>query len=175
MPKFALILLAFFVCIASCSKDKSKSPTGPSANWEDEVANIITNAGKVFPLAEDQDDVSVEDTTYQDDFMYVYEKHDIVDNIESIYYLGLNDDIIWPGNLVKGDHAHDFVYNPITLQRAPVTISISLEGSVGTGEQLSEEVTDPKLSTMRQGINDLLKTAIQTGTSVPAKVEYTHT
>jgi hypothetical protein len=91
-----------------------------------------------------------------------------------VIYLGLNDDVIWPGSLVEGTQAHDFVYVPISVDRAPVTLSISLEGSPATGESLVQTVDDPRLSNIRQGISDLLKNAIIGDTHVPARVDFNY-
>lgn len=141
---------------------------------ENDLMDVLLNAQKVIPLASDKNQIvssSSKDST--NGYRYTYEKHDVVDNIESIAYLGLNDDVIWPGNLVKGDKAHDFIYEPISIDRAPVTLSISIESS-STGSSIVQEVTDPKLSTIRQGISDLLKKAITSDTKVPAKVEFSY-
>jgi hypothetical protein len=52
-----------------------------------------------------------------------------------------------------------------------VTLSVSLEGAGGQGK-LSRQVADPKLSEIRQGIQDLLSQAVSPGTTVPARVDY---
>jgi hypothetical protein len=137
------------------------------------IEHVVGRAGSLEKLAEDRNVVSDGDEVRQGDFKYVQEKHDVVDNIESVYYLGLNDDVIWPGNLIEGTRAHDFIYQPISVDRAPVTLSISLEGS-STGEGLVQVVENPRLSTMRQGISNLLKKAITDDTRVPAKVEFNY-
>ena len=139
---------------------------------EEEIDDIVSEAGKVVPLSEEKDEIISSETEDKGDFRYTYEKHDVVDNIDSVVYLGLNDDVIWPGSLVKGTRAHDFVYVPISVDRAPVTLSASLEGSPSTGESIVKTVDDPKLSTIRQGISDLLKGAITGDTHVPARVDF---
>jgi hypothetical protein len=136
------------------------------------INQIARDAGKVVPLAANRDEIVSTSTEDKGNTRYTYEKHDVVDNIDNIVYLGLNDDIIWPGSLVKGIQAHDFVYVPIPVDRAPVTLSISLEGSPATGKSITRVVQDPKLSTIRQGIADLLKDAITGSTRVPAKVDF---
>jgi hypothetical protein len=90
------------------------------------------------------------------DFRSTYEQHDAIASLENVVYLGLNDDLIWPGALVSGTNAHQFVFEPISIARGPITLSVSLEGSGSTGP-LSVRVDDPKLSTVRQGIADLLR------------------
>lgn len=139
----------------------------------DDIMGVLEAAGKVTPEAQDKDEIIESTTEESGGFRYTYEKHDVVDNLESIAYLGLNDDVIWPGNMVKGERAHDFIYEPIFIDRAPVTLSISLESS-STGSSLVQTVEDPKLSTIRQGISDLLKTAVTANTTVPAKVEFSY-
>ncbi|MBS3806192.1 MAG: thiol-activated cytolysin family protein [Bacteroidales bacterium] len=153
--------------LTTCEEDEN-----PGLKPKD-VMSILEEAGKVSPLAAEKDEVVESSVEESGGFRYTYEKHDVVDNIESITYLGLNDDIIWPGNLVKGDRAHDFIYEPISVDRAPVTLSISLESS-STGSSIVQEVENPRLSTVRQGISDLLKKAITSDTKVPAKVEFSH-
>ena len=164
--KFVLGILCSFLLFTMCEKDEV-------GLREKDVDAILMEAQKVVPLAEKKDEVIETDSSFSGGYKYTYEKHDVVDNIESITYLGLNDDIIWPGNLVKGDKAHDFVYEPISVDRAPVTLSISLESS-STGSSIVQIVEEPKLSNVRQGISDLLKKSITSDTKVPAKVEFSH-
>ena len=154
------------------SVDNPQSPEfWPSADAE-AISAIVADAGKLEPLEENQDVKTNMGTDYEGDFKCTYEKHDVVDNIDSICYLGLNDDIVWPGNLVMGYLANDFIYTPIAVDRAPITLSISLESSTNAGDKIVQEVNEPKLSTIRQGISDLLKNAITQDTSVPAKAEF---
>ncbi|MDX2414629.1 MAG: thiol-activated cytolysin family protein, partial [Bacteroidales bacterium] len=161
-----ILVLALMLSCTMCKKDLVFLS-------EDDVMDVLQNAEKVVPLAAEKDEITETTSSESDGYRYTYEKHDVVDNIESIVYLGLNDDIIWPGNLVKGNKAHDFIYEPISIDREPITISISLESS-STGTEISHEVNDPKLSTVRQGISDLLKKAITDDTNVPAKVEFSY-
>ncbi len=143
--------------------------TGPTR--VEQIRTAVEQAGKVAPLGPDTDTVTDTTVLEEGDYQNTYEQHDAIKNLEGVAYLGLNDDIIWPGSLVTGEHLHQFVYEPIIVPRGPITLSVSLESAGGTG-QLSLEVTDPMLSTVRQGIQDLLAQAITPGTTVPAKVDY---
>jgi len=136
------------------------------------IRDIVGEAGKVVPASADKDEIVSSEAKEEGDYRNTYEKHDVVDNIDNVVYLGLNDDVIWPGSLVEGTKANDFVYVPISVSRAPITISASLEGSPATGTSITRSVADPKLSTIRQGISDLLKSAITSNTTVPAKVDF---
>jgi hypothetical protein len=165
---FGLWLMATFLAYVLTGCQEDELPGDDPAFDE-----VLMAAGKTEPIAPDKDEVTEVEKDTLNGHVYTYEKHDIVDNVESIVYLGLNDDIIWPGNLVKGEKANDFVYEPIVLLRAPITFSISLESS-SVGESLSQTVDEPKLSTVRQGISDLLKKAVTSDTKVPAKVDFTY-
>jgi hypothetical protein len=170
LRKLSLFVLAMSIILTltMCEKDPLKDPL-----TEADIMSILQDAGKVVPVADDKDEIIESSSEESGGYRYTYEKHDVVDNLESIVYLGLNDDVIWPGNMVKGDRAHDFIYEPISIDRAPVTLSISLESS-STGSSIVQTVDDPKLSTIRQGISDLLKTAVTASTKVPAKVEFSY-
>jgi hypothetical protein len=158
-PALALLLLS-----VACGDDQltSLDPEG--------AMEVLAQAGKVSPQGEEGDSVTTEEEV-AGDFLYVTEYHDVLENKEGISYLGLNDDIVWPGNLVRGDRAHEFVYEPIIVDRQPVTISISSLGTSGEAPTVSRSVDNPRLSTMRQGIADLLAQAITPGTTVPARAE----
>lgn len=144
---------------------------GATTSREELIQQAVDAAGKVQPLGADQDTVTGTEVREEGDYQNTYEQHDAIANLEGVAYLGLNDDVIWPGSLVSGEHLHQFVYAPVTLPRGPMTLSVSLESAGGTG-QLSLTVADPKLSTIRQGIRDLLAQSITPGTTIPAKVDY---
>lgn len=171
LNKLSVFVIA--MCITFSLTGCKKEDPFANAISEEDIMAVLEAAGKVTPVAEEKDEIVETSTEEMGGFRYTYEKHDVVDNLESIVYLGLNDDIIWPGNMVKGDRAHDFIYEPISIDRAPVTLSISLESS-STGSSIVQDVDDPKLSTIRQGISDLLKTAITANTKVPAQVEFSY-
>lgn len=60
--------------------------------------------------------------------------------------------MIYPGALIKGESILDGSYVPIPAKRRPITISTSLTG----GDFVSAVIDDPKLSTVREAINDLM-------------------
>lgn len=169
MRSLAGLVICSLVLLSACSND---DPSGPDTATPAEIAQILEEAGLLAPLAEEQDEVTDTWTEESGGYRYTYEVHDVVDNIESIAFLGLNDDVIWPGSLIRGNQAHQFVYVPVTVARAPITLSVSLEGSSTSGD-LTIVVADPRLSTVRQGISDLLETAVGENTHVPARVEFT--
>lgn len=105
----------------------------------------------------------------------ITQSFDASDSVEKITDLGRNDHVLWPGNVIHGDGISSFIYRPIALQRAPITLSVSMESSLGTGGPLSITVSDPKLSSVRQGINDLLKGVFNEQTTVAARAIFDST
>jgi thiol-activated cytolysin len=167
----ALCLGLVMVLSAGCSK-KDDNPVAPTPPTPTDIEQVIHQAGTVQKLSEDKDVVTDADTMIVGAFRQVTESHDAARNIQEITYLGLNDDVIWTGNLIKGAKVHQFVYEPVVgVARNPVTLSINLEGS-GSGTAISQVVNDPKLSTVRQGISDLLGRAIQSGTTYAARAQF---
>ena len=156
--------------LGGCAGDQPTRP--PDVLPDDAFTTALAAAGMVVPLGPEQDEVT---TTSEESggFRYTYETHDVVENLENIAYLGMNDDVIWPGNLVRGDQADSYVYEPITARRAPITLSISLESS-SIGGELSEVVAAPSLSRVRQGINDLVDRVFVEDTHVPAQVDFSY-
>jgi hypothetical protein len=155
------IMLASLLVLYGCS----------DPDREQDILDAIEEAGMVVPLGPNSDVVTASETKVEGDYEKIYEQHDALANLENVAYFGLNDDLVWPGALVKGTHAHDFVFEPIAIPRGPITMSVSLEGSGSTGP-LSIVVDDPKLSTVRDGISQLLAGAMTPGTHVPARVDY---
>lgn len=92
-----------------------------------------------------------------EDPTYYTEVHTETNTISDIFHLGLNDDLVWPGSLFQGSPIISrCTYVPIMVKRAPLTISLSIEGAPGIDTSLKETVSDPSLSNMRQGIANLL-------------------
>ena len=127
-------MLAF----AACSSDDSVTdPAGNTGATGDDLDTILEEAGLLAPLADEQHKIDDSRKEVDNGVEYTYEVHDVVDNIDSIVYLGLNDNIIWPGSVIQGKDAHRFVYVPVGARRAPITLSVSLENSVTRATSVS--------------------------------------
>lgn len=157
----------------------SGSQPPPSQQWTDgeksTIHSIALNAGYLGKLAEDDPGNPSTETITQtingEDYWVDVGTNYVVKNKSDILFLGTNDDVIWPGALIEGDQAHDFVYTPITIPRAPVTLSVNLE-NVHCAGGLTRTVADPKLSTTREGIRLLLQQARQGCEIVPAQAQF---
>lgn len=79
-------------------------------------------------------------------------------------------DVIYPGALIKGESISTGMYTPIVFPRKPLTLSISLEHIDGN---VAKTIDDPKLSTIRQAVRDILAQKVTGAT--PANVSYTMT
>jgi len=77
-------------------------------------------------------------------------------------------DIIFPGNIINSETIATGAYTPIIGSRTPITISTSLSGINGTP---SITVEDPKLSTVRTAVNELLNQELTSG-DIPARLTY---
>ncbi|MEL7231065.1 MAG: thiol-activated cytolysin family protein [Pseudomonadota bacterium] len=151
------------------------TPSEPDTKAFASAANqIVRISGKPAPQPKDKKSGPTKRTETSADgkMEYDYETFSETDNITSVLNLGLNDDVIWPGNMIRGDKIHRFVYNPIKVSREPITISVSLEGSPSTNGPLSTVIENPQLSTVRQGLSTLMSNAIGPETRVPARVDF---
>ncbi len=77
-------------------------------------------------------------------------------------------DVIFPGSIINSESITTGAYTPIIGSRTPLTISTSLSGINGTP---SITVEDPKLSTVRTAVNELLNQELTSG-DVPARLTY---
>ncbi len=67
---------------------------------------------------------------------------------------GVNSDILYPGAIVD---TRNNAYTPITVSRAPITISANLETMTGVEGSLSAEIEDPSLSSYREGVRTIIQ------------------
>lgn len=76
-------------------------------------------------------------------------------------------DVIFPGAMLEGNSIPTGEYIPITTDRAPITLSVSLQNLSGSPVV---EIDDPKLSTVREGIKSILDQEVVSST--PAKINF---
>jgi thiol-activated cytolysin len=72
-------------------------------------------------------------------------------------------DVLWPGAMLRGDSVASSTLTPITLPRAPLTFSVSLE-SLGSGHH-SATLANPSLSSYRDAIGDILAQSLSGSTA----------
>jgi hypothetical protein len=99
--------------------------------------------------------------------------HDAAERIPKITDLGRNDAILWPGALIQGksNDLEQFRYVPISgVFRNPEVLSINFLSA--STAPVTKTVDNPTLSSVTQGINDLLSTAISSGSTYPARASF---
>jgi thiol-activated cytolysin len=74
-------------------------------------------------------------------------------------------DVLWPGDLLRGDSVSGGQLTPVALSRAPVTFSVSLESLSGSH---SAKLDKPSLSTYRDALGAILAQDLEG--SAPAKI-----
>jgi len=105
---------------------------------------------------------------YDENYEVSYEKVVATSSYDELSSFGANNDIFFPGALIDFE-----TMNPIQAKRNPITISMSLETSTNTGSgSLAVTIQDPKLSTVRDAIKNLVGTHITQTTNLPARLSY---
>ena len=87
------------------------------------------------------------------EYIYRTDYYEAAAGFDEQIVLNPQTDVIYPGALVKGESVLDGTYTLIPATRKPITISTSLTG----GNITSVVVEDPKLSTVREAVNTLMK------------------
>lgn len=100
-------------------------------------------------------------------FVVTSRKYEMAAEFNEQLALDPTSDVIWVGALIDAETIPTGQYTPITAKRAPITISISLEHIDGNK---SKKVVDPKLSTIREAIGEML--AQETTGATPAKITF---
>ena len=128
----------------------------PEFNQPDEIADPQVTAED--PLERDTDDSSLECFT-------TYYKH--APGFNDMLALDPTTDVIFPGAILKGESIPTGEYIPIVADRAKITLSASLTNISGSPVV---EITDPKLSTVREGVKSILDQEVTGAT--PAQVNF---
>jgi hypothetical protein len=169
---FLVVGISFFLIAgAGC-----RNITAGSRTWNSEEINqigaLVDRAGTMQPPSETVDTIKDKTREMKKNKKYIYEKHEANNKTMSVLELGLSDNILWPGALIRGDKLANYVYEPIVASRQPITISLTGETVKGAGD-LYLKVKSPSRAGLSQSISDLLERAIPVGKKVPANFDYT--
>lgn len=107
-----------------------------------------------------------------DGYHPIYKKANAKTSTNDIISWGANDDITFPGSTVFISNPYDTnILSPIIqLKRAPITISMGLEGT--GAEDISTVVENVTLSNLRNAISKLNKSFQEQNLSMPARLSY---
>ena len=147
--------------LAGCSSD---DPAGPDPVPDSTIDAILAAAGSVPTLGDARDDSVDSENDLQGDYRYTYETHDAIENLENVTCLGLNDDVIWPGSLVRGDLAYNYVYEPIVVAAGADHAVDLARGRRQRRRPRRGRRRTRRSSTVRQGISNLVGRALASNT-----------
>jgi thiol-activated cytolysin len=102
-----------------------------------------------------------------DDYVCSVKRYKAAPGYSELFLMDPTTDVIYPGALLKGESIITGEYIPIIAKRKPLTISVSLQNISGSP---SRKVEDPKLSTIRESINDILSSELTGAT--PARISF---
>lgn len=158
-----LATLSFMVLlVCSCGKDAD------SENF-DELVNVMETFDQPTELSSPE--VLSQTTPEQDPMNAAYDcyttSYNAAPGFDELLALDPTSDVIFPGAMLEGNSIPTGEYIPINNDRAPITLSISLQNLSGSPVI---EVKDPKLSTVREGIKEILDQDVVSST--PAKISF---
>nr|WP_299339078.1 thiol-activated cytolysin family protein [Allomuricauda sp.] len=156
-----MLTLVFVFIICACSKDEptSDDPVEPqfSSNEADEFNAAVANLNG-FNQSSESSIVETASTSPErvgtTEFECSTQNFEGAPGFNELFMLDPTTDVIYPGSMLKGETIPTGEYSRINVDRAPITMSISLSNISG---KPSVTVNDPnKLSEVRAGINELL-------------------
>lgn len=152
VKKSIYIWLSFFflltaMVMSSCNKDND-----PKVDSGQETDDYILSLPPVQFEAEKAAAVDSSTTDQDLEYNYTIDYYSAAAGYDEQIVLNPQTDVIYPSALIKGETILDGSYVPISVKRKPITISTSLQGA----GRVSVQVEDPKLSTVREAINELM-------------------
>lgn len=155
--KLWIILASCMLCFVQCEKDTEENepiPDEPLNEWQGDLSSYLKDLSDIYGGMPAEQDETILEVTETDDEEYYYTttKYRAAAGFDEQIVLNPTTDVIYPGALVKGESILDGSYTLIPASRKPITISTSLTGS----ESVTIEIEDPKLSTTRQAVSDLM-------------------
>lgn len=114
-------------------------------------------------------DVEVDTSQIPENKKVIYKKRTAEYGIEDLSYYGANNNITFPGALLKINNTGTELAPIVGLKRKPITLSLGLEGATNVDFQ-SKEVNNITMSSVGQSINQLVKGFTQDGAQLPCVV-----
>lgn len=144
----AFALMFTISLLSSCDPKSEIDDTTPLNEYLKSMSSIDT---QMPAIAEPTVEKIERDTT--DEYYYKIDYYKAAAGYDEQLVMNPQTDVIYPGALIKGESILDGTYTLISAKRKPITISTSLLG----GANSSIVVNDPKLSTIREAVNSLMK------------------
>lgn len=150
-----LVLLAGAVVFAfsGCSAISSLFGTDTDGAPVHDLVSTLRDIEQPGVL-EEPEVVDPESEPVQDgDYLCTTTRYRATAEYDELLVLDPTTDVIYPGAILKGESIETGEYIPVIADRAPMTISVSLENLSG---DVSRTIAEPKLSTVRQAIREIL-------------------
>ncbi len=165
-----IILISFIVlfsCISCSNEDNTEGLMPISEEKAAEINSALAGLSEFSQEPEiDQPQLQEEPETKRNDDdprqECITEMYKAAPGYDEMLALDPTSEVIYPGAMVKGESIPTGEYIGINGGRAPITLSISLENLNG---KPSVEIDDPKLSTVREGIKNLLQQGVSGATA----------
>lgn len=166
-PLFFPFLFSACLFLVHCGDDSVTNPDHSTAI--DQNLAALSHLDQIQPFAErpigepENDTYEVDGRTYE----CSVQEYEVAAEFNEQVCLNPTSDILWPGSIIDGNTIETGDYVPIVTARNPVTISVSLENLQGIK---SKTVENPKLSTMREAIAEIMSQEVTGAT--PARVTF---
>ena len=177
MKKVLAFILGIIVCasLTACSfsndnKTTNQQPLSVSLpTYENYEPGFNYLSKKSLALSEVPEEVRDFKLEKSEDYDVTYETVTATGSYEDMCSMGVNNDILYPGALIDTTNN---AYKPISIKRAPITLSTNLESVLEKDAPISTTIDNPSLSSVRQGIREIVKNNITKTTEVPANLSY---
>ncbi|MFQ3576965.1 MAG: thiol-activated cytolysin family protein [Cytophagales bacterium] len=130
---------------------------------------ILQLNNPVQPRAEDTTIVGQINQFVNGDYTCTEKKVAIGYEFNKQVLLNPQSDVIYPGSIIDGNSVVTGGYRPLVFDRAPMKLSVSLEAISG---KRSAEVQNPTLSSVRDGISNILNQGVDGATPSNMTFEY---
>lgn len=167
----SIVLCSLFLLIGACSKDSSDDTIvidpGPIDGKEAEEFNKALTSLSDFvqpqELPEPEEEIGDTERDEVDRSLACFTTfYKAAPGFDEMLALDPTSDVIFPGAMLKGESIPTGEYVPIIADRSSITLSASLTNINGSPVV---KITDPKLSTVREGIKSILDQEVTGATS----------
>lgn len=162
-------MLTLLISACSMSNNDDAEITPENAIYENYESGFNYTSRRQLRVDEVPEEVRDFELEKSEDYDVTYEKVTATGSYDDLCTMGVNNDILYPGALV--DTSSDS-FRPITIKRAPITLSTNLESVLEQDAPISTVIESPSLSSVRQGIRQIVSNNIKTTTNLPANMSY---
>lgn len=130
-----------------------------------EINSYVVAIDDELPTDEKLDVLAIEDPKTDEDYICTTSTVDEAKKVNTFFES--SSDVIWPGALLRGADLEGLSYTPISLERGPMTISVS-----GTNfDVISKTIESPTTSTVREAVAEIFNSHYE-DTATPADFSF---